>query len=65
MGMYGLQNWMFYTYLVQVESTDVYVEEKTAGGFLSKGVKIKTRVDNNKNPLQLIIIDWKENYLIT
>ena len=40
MGIYALQNWMFYTYLTQVESSDVYAEEKIEGGFLSKGVKV-------------------------
>ena len=49
---------MFYTYLVQVESTDVYVEEKQAGGFLSK-VHVETKLnDNSENPLQQFTIDY-------
>ena len=54
--MYALQNWMFYTYLTEVGESEVYAEEKTEGGFLSRDVKIKTQTDKSKNPYHLIII---------
>ena len=53
--LYGLQNWMFYTYLVRIQQEDFYEQERIEGGYLSK-IPVQARNDKSKNPTQLIII---------